>query len=101
MRKTILIALLGISGCAAQPYAKLAVGYQIDSQSDWYVRTDRDWQCSRNLPFQGELGFEWSTGWSAFYEHQSWVFCGGPFASGHPELYRDALWVGKKFGGVK
>lgn len=103
MRTLLLIALLGLSGCAASPYAKFAVGYQIDDWSDWYVRTERDWQCDRNLPFQGELGFEWTTGWSAFYEHQSWILCGGPLpaADGRPELYRDAVWVAKKFGGVK
>ena len=95
-------ATAALAGCTgAKPYAKIAVGYQLDAQSDWYVRTDRTWQCSTNVPFEGEVGFEDENGWSVYYEHNSWVFCGGPFWKDEPELYRDSIWIAKKFGGVK
>ena len=100
MARITLLALL-LAGCGGKPYVKLAAGYQLDEFSDWHVRTEREWQCSVNIPFQGEIGLEWESGWSAFYEHQSWYFCGGPFWDSRPELYRDGIWIAKKFGGVK
>ena len=51
-----LLALFLLSGCAtgAKPYALVGTGYQIDSQSDYLVRTARDYQCSTNI--QGLYG---------------------------------------------
>lgn len=98
----IVIALVAVTGCAgAKPYAEISLGYQLDKNSDWYVRTTRDWQCSENVKFAGELGLEFSNKWSLAYHHQSWVLCGGPFGSSKPELYADDIRVTKKFGGAE
>jgi len=52
------VCLLFISGCAATPYAEMSLGYQIDGMTDYWQRTDRDWQCNKNVQFNGELGLE-------------------------------------------
>lgn len=96
-----LLAALFVSGCAHIPepvYLDVGVGYQIDSHSDWYVRTEREWQCSD--PFQGQFALGWDFGATEIeYYHQSWIACGGPFGDGRPELYQDSVNLRHRFGG--
>jgi len=103
----IVVAFLvaGLTGCATvedktggAPYFDVGVNYQIDANSDWFVRTSRDWQCSKNWQAEFEVGLDWGDT-SLGYNHQSWYFCGGPFAHGSPELYQDAVKLTHRFGG--
>ncbi len=93
------------SGCAAikehtggDVYFDVGVGYQLDERSDWYVRTEREWQCSENWQAHFELGVEWEKT-SLGYHHQSWWVCGGPFWDDRKELYQDDIRLTHRFGG--
>jgi hypothetical protein len=97
---TYLALLVILSGCAAKPYATIALGYQLDDHSDYWVRTVRDYQCDTNVQFNGEIGLEFDNNLTVGYHHQSWVFCGGPL-NNKPELYQDDIRITKKFGGYK
>lgn len=101
------LALLLLSGCAsiehhtgAAPYFDVGAGYMVNTNSDWFVRTDREWQCSRQPMAQFAVGLDWGKT-ELEYEHQSWWFCGGPkpFADGSPELYQDSINLTHRFGG--
>lgn len=91
------VFLLLLSGCAASPYAEVGIGYQLDSNSDWHLRTDREWQC-HNPQFHGEIGLEWDNDIKLGYHHQSWWGCGAPF-NDKPELFTDDIRLTKKWGG--
>lgn len=99
MKKVLLCILaMGVAGCGtAAPYASVGVGYQVDQNSDWYVRTERDWQCD-NPQAHFEVGLEFDHQVTVFYHHQSWYRCGGPF-NNKPELYVDHIGIEKKWGG--
>lgn len=95
----LLLAPFGVAGCGGvAPYATIGAGYQVDDNTDWYHRTDRDWQCSKQPQFHGELGLEFEHQITLFYHHQSWWRCGGPF-NHDPETYVDYIGLEKKFGG--
>jgi hypothetical protein len=95
----LICAIALLAGCGtAKPYATASLGYQIDGMSDWYVQTSRDWQCSSNVQFNGELGVELPGNWSIASHHRSWVFCGKPFGDGKPELYQDDIRTRKNWG---
>lgn len=100
VRALLLACLLALSACSSTPYFEVGVGYQIDDNSDWYLRTEREWQCSDNFQAHFEAGVEWDSGTRIGYHHQSWWSCGGPF-NDKPELYVDDIRVTHKFGGVK
>lgn len=86
-------------GCASvKPIAVLGVGYQLDSKTDHWLQTTRDYECSSNFPSHIKLGVETKNKWQISYYHQSWVPCGGPFNS-KPETYKDQILIEKKFGG--
>ena len=104
MRKLLIllvVSLLG-TGCAyigdPAPYGEVGVGYQIDSMSDWHVRTDREWQCEDNFQAHFEVGLDWGDT-RLGYHHQSWWSCGGPIGNGKPELYQDDIRITHTFGG--
>jgi len=101
MRISLLSALFLLSACAHIPepvYLDVGVGYQIDNNSDWYVRTERDWQCSDN--FQGQFALGWDFGATEIeYYHQSWYPCGGPF-NNKAELYQDSINLRHRIGGI-
>jgi len=82
----------------ARAYFDVGVGYQIDSMSDWYVQTDRDWQCSQNWEAHFGFGLDWGRA-SLGYQHQSWWVCGGPYWNDRPELYSDRILFNYRFGG--
>jgi len=94
--------LLGIvvllSGCASSPYAEIGIGYQLNGHTDYWLQTDRDWQCSKQPQFHGEVGLEFDGGWTVGYHHQSWWRCGGPF-NNRPEVFTDDIRITKKWGG--
>ena len=97
-RGLVLVVSLLFVGCA--PYLEVGVGYTIDQNSDWYLRTDRNWTCKNHDTFHAELGLEFKHQWRLGYHHQSHTSCGGPFNS-LPELYQDEIILSKKFGGMK
>lgn len=102
MRSLILVTLTMLSGCASvAPYATLSLGVQLDGMSDYWVQTDRNWQCSKNVQFSGEFGLEFENNWTVGYHHQSWVLCGQPLGNERPEIYQDDIRITKKFGGYK
>ena len=67
MLRAILIAAL-LTGCATSPhdeadsspelYGEVSLAWQIDSMTDHWLQTDREWQCSKNLQFHAEIGIE-------------------------------------------
>jgi len=98
---TLIVVLVLLTGCStAKPYGEFSLGYQIDKNTDWALRTDQDWQCSDNLQFNGAVGLEFPNEWTISYNHQSWVLCGSPL-NDKSELYQDDIRVTKKFGGIK
>ena len=95
----LLVAVIFLAGCAtAEPYAEIGIGYQINTRTDWYLDTHREWQCSTQPKIHLEVGLETENNWKIGYHHQSWLACGGPFNS-HPELYQEEIRITKKFGG--
>jgi hypothetical protein len=69
----------------------------LDKQSDWYLRTSRDWTCSTGEIFHAELGLEFDDDWTLGYHHQSHITCGQ--YNNRPELYQDEIILRKKWGG--
>lgn len=92
----LLIFLPGCSGVA--PYATVGLGYQIDDNTDYWLKTSQSWQCSKQPQFHAEVGLEFDHNLTVGYHHQSWVRCGGPFNS-RPEVYTDDIRITKKWGG--
>ena len=106
MRNTLIslvsILLITLTGCSStSPYLEIGIGYTIDNNSDWYLRTDREWTCKYNDTFHAEAGMEFDNGWTLGYHHQSHVSCGGPWKARLPELYQDEIIITKKWGGRK
>ena len=107
MFRVLLISLLLLcGGCSTLKshkegvYFEAGVAYQIDGNSDWYVRTTRTWQCSDNFQAHFELGYELPNKRTKVgYHHQSWFSCGRPFNPERPELYQDDIRVTHKWGG--
>lgn len=96
----IIIAVI-LSGCSSlNPYAEIGLNYQIDSETDYWVQTDRPWQCDRNPKFDGEVGVETRNNWSLGLHHESWVLC-GTGVNRHPEVYSNDIRLSKKWGGRK
>ena len=82
MNKLILIltAFL-LPGCATfeantQPFAEIALAYQLDSDTDYWLQMDRDWQCNKQPQFHATIGVDT-----------------------HPEVYYNNIRVSKEFGG--
>ena len=98
MKILICICMMLLSACAtSEPYFEVGIAHQLDQNSDWYVRTEREWQCSRNWMAEFELGLDWGKA-RLGYHHQSWWLCGGPFNDMH-ELYQDDVRLTYTFGG--
>jgi len=99
----VLLPILWVLGACASnpsPYMKIGMAYNVDDQSDWYLRSDRDWECSNKENFHAEIGLEFDHQITVGYHHQSHLTCGGPF-NNHPELYQDEIIIEKKWGGRK
>lgn len=90
-----------LQGCAAVPglYGSASLGAQIDEQTDQLLRTDRPDQCSRNIKFHAEAGYEFTKYWSMNLHHQSWLLCGRPFGNGKPEMYSYDFRITGRIGG--
>lgn len=83
------LVLLLLSGCAyIEPHWEVALGYQDDKNTDYWLQTDRSWQCHDNLTFDGELGIKTKTKYPVriYYDHRSWVTC-GMFDNDEAEVY--------------
>lgn len=99
LNKILIISVL-LSGCSTwKPYAELGLGYQLESSTDYWLQTERSWQCDEQPEFIGELGLESKNKWTIALEHESWLLCGGPFGKGRPEVDSNRLKISKKFGG--
>jgi len=97
----ILAMVVFLPACSSvKPYAEIGLGYQIDRNTDYWLETDRSWQCSKQPQFHGELGIELKHDWKIGYHHQSWLMCGKPFGGGQPEVYADDIRITKKWGGM-
>lgn len=91
------LVLLLLAGCAS-PYATIGVAYQIDDQTDYWLQTDRDWQCGKQPQAHIEVGLEFDHQLTVGLHHQSWLMCGGPF-NHRPEVYQNDIRIMKKWGG--
>jgi len=86
------------SGCAGwKPYADVAVGVPIESQTDYYLQTAREWQCGRGPQAHIEVGVESPRGGYIGLNHQSWWFCNT--RNNRPEVYSNQWVFGWEFGG--
>ena len=95
-----LVIVFILSGCTSgppRPYLELGLGYQIDGNSDWYLRTERDWTCNTGETAHIELGVEFDHDLTLGYHHQSHLSCGT--WNSRPELYQDEIILTKKWGG--
>ena len=93
----LLLIVLMFAGCGGT-YVRLGLGHQIDDQTDYWLQTDRDWQC-HNPSFHGEVGYEFADpviGDRAgiAFVHDSWLLCGSGL-NDKPETYtnRAEAWV--------
>lgn len=84
-------------GCAAPVYFEAAVGYRVDELSDWYLRSERGWQCSEPWIFDAEFGYEFDNNVRLGIYHESQLFCG--MFNHKPELYSAKVRLSKKWGG--
>lgn len=96
----VLLALL-LTGCASAPgvYLDVGAGYQIDSETDYWLQTTQSWQCSKNIAAHIEVGYEWDNGTSLGLNHQSWWLCGSGL-NNDPEVYSNQILLNKRFGGL-
>ena len=92
----LILLTVFISGCAT-PYAEVGVAYPLDKYTDYWVQTDRTWQCSNGPQAHFEVGVE-KNDWQLGIHHQSWWGCGGPF-NNRPEVYENDIRITKKWGG--
>ncbi len=95
----ILVALL-LAACVGTPvpYAEVGVGVQLNSLTDYWLQTDRSWQCDNNLSAHFAGGLEWDNKVKLGIYHDSWWFCGGPF-NDKPEVWQAGVRLTKKIGG--
>ena len=106
MRALILIALALVAGCESMPgyYVRAGIGWQDDAQTDYWLQTQRPWQCRYNVPFDGELGYEfdhtprWLDRAGVAYWHHSWLLCGSGL-NDEAEVYANGLKVWGQLGG--
>lgn len=96
----ILFLLVLPIGCSTNPtpYGTIGIGYQLDQSTDYWLQTERSWQCSKQPQAHFEVGLEFDHKLTIGYHHQSWYRCGGPF-NDRPEVYTDDIRIQKKFGG--
>ncbi len=101
MRMTLLVVISALLvGCAsAKPMGGVAIGFQVDDQTDYWLQTQRPWQCSKNIPFKAKAGVETEENLRVYLEHRSWLLCGEPFNGDDPETYNWTLWLEKEWGG--
>jgi len=96
--RCLVTCMLLLSGCASTPYGEISLGYQLDDSTDYWLKTEQSWQCSKNVQFNAEAGLEFDNQWTVGLHHQSWLMCGGPFNS-RPEVDSNDIRITKKFGG--
>lgn len=89
----ILFLTLVLSGCAGfEPYGKLGFAVQIDEQTDYYLQTDRDWNCDNPAAIIA-LGVRNDKGTYCEAMHRSWYLC-GTGRNSDPETYYNELGCG-------
>ena len=93
----LFIPLLGCAGW--KPYADIAVGVPIESQTDYWLQTDREWQCSKGPQAHIEFGLESPKYFYVALNHQSWWMCGT--VNDRAEVYSNQIKVGGRFGGQR
>lgn len=99
IRLAIGLMTVILTGCGTtSPYLEVGVGYALDDNSDWYLRTEREWTCHSPATAHFEVGLELEHDLRVGYHHQSHWSCGGPF-NDRPELYQDEIIITKKWGG--
>lgn len=90
------LAFLLLAGCAAEPYIEIGLSAPIESQTDYWIHPDRDWQCQPPW-FDGEVGLETKHNLAVGIYHYSTVRCGT--INEKPEIYWNGVRVSKKWGG--
>jgi hypothetical protein len=98
-RFTCSLMLVLLSGCAGwEPYVDVAIGVPIDSQTDYWLQTERDWQCSTGPQAHLAVGLESPEYLYVEFNHQSWWLCGGPLNE-KPEVDSNQILFGGRWGG--
>ncbi len=96
----LLVACESVPGL----YVRAAVGVQDNDRTDFYLQTEREWQCKYNVPFNGQLGYELARPplgadrAGIAYDHRSWWLCGSGL-NNEPELYSNSLQLWLQYGG--
>ena len=94
------VCLILLTGCGKnlKPYADIGVVYAFPFSSDYWIHSDRSWQCEQP-EFVGEFGMESDTGFHFGFHHYSMVMCGT--WNDKPEIYNNGFKMGWRFGGYK
>ena len=94
----VCLPLLVSCGKNLKPYADVGIVYAFPFSSDYWVHSDRSWQCEQP-EFLGEFGLVSDTGFHVAFHHYSMVMCGT--WNDKPEIYNNGLKFGWRFGGHK
>ncbi|MEE9158940.1 MAG: hypothetical protein V3U60_11200 [Gammaproteobacteria bacterium] len=93
MKRLWLVCLVLLSGCGTfEVYGKGGVAYQIDDQTDYYLQTDRDWNCDNPAAIVA-VGMRNDKGTYCELMHRSWWRCGTGDNS-DPETYYNEFGCG-------
>ncbi len=96
MKLTFALLLFILSGCAVKPTASLELNYSFPFSTDYWVHSDRSWQCEAPQ-IRGELGFETKNKLSFGLYHESFILCGS--YNKKPEIFENGLYLKKQWGG--
>jgi hypothetical protein len=91
--KSLVLALVGLTGCGSTPYFEAGAGYKINA--DWYLMPEH--AGGRNPTAHFELGLEWDHGLECGLNHWSHYFDGS--YNNRPETYKDEVICRKRWGG--
>ena len=95
----ILAAALLVVGCAGtEPYIQVGLGVPLDGHTDYWLQTDREWQCSKGPQAHIEMGLETPNNFKIGLNHQSWWLCGS--VNDRPEVYSNQIVLSKTWGGA-
>ena len=96
MKQLVLLFLL--SGCVSiepiLPTASVTINYAVPGLTDYYLLSDRDYQCAQPQ-VRAEIGLESRSKWSGGIYGETMVSCN----SGEPGLNEGGLYLRKKWGG--
>ena len=93
MRILLGLMFVLLAGCAGfEPYGKLGFAYQVDEVTDYYLQTERDWNCDNPAAIIA-VGVRNDKGTYCEAMHRSWYRC-GIGGNRDPETYHNEFGCG-------